>query len=109
MADVDMAEARPSEPSEASAPSTSQANGAWPSGYRDRSDVPPVSGFSCAATLRGHEGAVTTVKFSHDGARLCSGSTDRTARIWDVKSGACLCVLKGHDKARGSRGSTGMR
>lgn len=35
-------------------------------------------------TMRGHRGAVTSVKFSRDGRRLVSGSRDRTVLLWDL-------------------------
>ena len=31
-----------------------------------------------------------------DGARIVTGSADRTARVWDAKTGAELVQLKGH-------------
>ena len=31
-----------------------------------------------------------------DGARIVTGSADRTARVWDAKTGAELAQLKGH-------------
>ena len=34
--------------------------------------------------------------FSPDGARILTGSTDTTARLWDAKTGAELFALKGH-------------
>ena len=34
--------------------------------------------------------------FSPDSARLVTGATDGTARIWDIGSGAQLAVLKGY-------------
>ena len=34
--------------------------------------------------------------FNYNGNLLVSGSTDKTARIWDVETGQCLQVLTGH-------------
>jgi WD40 repeat protein len=41
------------------------------------------------AALR-HRGAVTAASFSRDGARIATASRDRTARVWDARSGAPL-------------------
>ena len=49
------------------------------------------------ATLTGHTGAVYSVGFSPDGARLVSGSDDGTLRLWDAASGAPLATLKEHE------------
>jgi hypothetical protein len=32
-----------------------------------------------------------------DGRRVVSGSDDKTVRVWDVETGSCERVLKGHD------------
>jgi WD40 repeat protein len=37
---------------------------------------------------------VSSVAFSHDSARLASASDDRTVKIWDASSGACLQTLE---------------
>lgn len=47
------------------------------------------------------EGAVTSVSFGVDG-RLVSGSD--AVRVWDVRSGALLAVLRGHDSGISSVG-----
>ncbi|RLB09987.1 MAG: hypothetical protein DRG27_03795, partial [Deltaproteobacteria bacterium] len=46
--------------------------------------------------LKGHRGYVLSVAFSPDGEILASGSSDKTIRLWDVKTGECIKVLKGH-------------
>jgi WD40 repeat protein len=43
-----------------------------------------------ARTLPGHSNEVTSLKFSPDGARLCSGSSDKTLRVWSVGDGDLL-------------------
>jgi len=47
--------------------------------------------------LRGHARAVTSVAFSPDDRRIATGSIDRTARIWDARTGEQLHVLRGHE------------
>ena len=47
--------------------------------------------------LRGHADVIYALAFSADGARLASGSGDKTARIWDVAGKRCERVLGGHD------------
>src|SRR5262249_15606654 len=49
--------------------------------------------------LYGHTGEVTAVAFSPDGTRLATASFDRTARLWEARTGQELLVLKGHTHA----------
>jgi len=43
-------------------------------------------------TLAGHSNEVTSLKFASDNARLCSGSTDKTLRVWSVGDGALVAT-----------------
>jgi WD40 repeat protein len=47
--------------------------------------------------LRGHQGAVTNVCFSHDSAWLASIAFDNVLRLWDVSSGSLLATAPGSD------------
>ena len=47
--------------------------------------------------FKGHTSFVTSVGFSPDGARIVSGSYDKTIRTWDAKTGKALSEpFKGH-------------
>ncbi|HEY6620569.1 MAG TPA: protein kinase [Steroidobacteraceae bacterium] len=53
------------------------------------------------AVLTGHTDQVRSAVYSPDGTRIVTSSTDRTARIWDARTGAQLAVLTGHgDRVR---------
>ncbi|EIN05905.1 WD40 repeat-like protein [Punctularia strigosozonata HHB-11173 SS5] len=41
-------------------------------------------------TMQGHRGVVRSVKFSHDGKWIVSGSHDCTIRMWDAESGQAV-------------------
>lgn len=47
-------------------------------------------------SLLGHSRSVTALAFSPDGLQLASASADRTVRIWSLRSGSLVTVLKGH-------------
>src|SRR6185369_5427151 len=40
--------------------------------------------------FKGHRYAVSSVTFSRDGARLLTGSGDRTMKVWDAATGALV-------------------
>ena len=46
--------------------------------------------------LKGHSNAVISVAFSPDGKTLATGSSDNTARVWDLASRQCSATLQGH-------------
>ncbi|UPK26912.1 toll/interleukin-1 receptor domain-containing protein [Bradyrhizobium sp. 195] len=50
--------------------------------------------------LSGHTDTINSVAISTDGTRIVSGSSDRTARVWDSRSGELLHELK-HEGAVG--------
>ena len=45
---------------------------------------------------RGTLRASYSASFSPDGSRVVTASLDRTAKVWDAKSGAEVLTLKGH-------------
>ena len=46
-------------------------------------------------TLKGHQGAITALRFSNDGKRLVTTSADKTARVWDLENaGAAIRPLE---------------
>ena len=47
-------------------------------------------------TMEGHTSDVVSVCVSVDGSRLFSGGGDRTIKVWNVATGACVQTLKGH-------------
>jgi WD40 repeat protein len=47
--------------------------------------------------LRGHKDLVQAAAFSPEGARIVSGASDLTVRVWDAASGKELLVLRGHE------------
>lgn len=47
-------------------------------------------------SLLGHSRQVSCVAWASKDTYLASGSLDRTVRLWEVDSGACLAVFNGH-------------
>ncbi|KAG9119602.1 hypothetical protein FRC07_005311 [Ceratobasidium sp. 392] len=47
-------------------------------------------------TLLGHEDSVTSLIVHGDGRLVTSSSADKTLRTWDVRTGECIRVHKGH-------------
>jgi WD40 repeat protein/uncharacterized caspase-like protein len=54
-----------------------------------------ISSGKLIAVLRGHANSVNALAFSPDGRLLLSGSSDKTAVIWDIAANSQLHVLKG--------------
>lgn len=57
------------------------------------------SSASLIQTLAGHSGWVRAVAFSPDGKQIASGSTDRTIKLWDVRTSDLQKTLGGHSNA----------
>jgi WD40 repeat protein/serine/threonine protein kinase len=51
------------------------------------------------AVLSGHGNPLLSAAYSPDGTRIVTASYDKTARIWDARTGAQLAVLLGHSDA----------
>ncbi|MDO4575477.1 MAG: WD40 repeat domain-containing protein [Planctomycetia bacterium] len=46
-----------------------------------------------------HQGTIRKMVFSPDGQYLLTGSEDKTAILWDAKTGKMVRILKGHEEA----------
>jgi len=47
-------------------------------------------------TLSGHHGEVSKAAFNPKGTRVITGSSDKTAKLWDTENGECIQSLEGH-------------
>ena len=47
-------------------------------------------------SLEGRTSGVSSIAFSPDGARIISGSNDKTIKFWDAGTGRCLRTVKRH-------------
>ena len=56
------------------------------------------AGGACTAKWVGHTEWVNAVAWSPDGKTVCSGSDDKTVRLWNAETGECVRVLEGHTK-----------
>jgi WD40 repeat protein/tRNA A-37 threonylcarbamoyl transferase component Bud32 len=65
---------------------------------QERVRICSVETGECVQELRGHSGLVWYVLFSPDGTRVATTSTDRTLRLWEVRSGRSLACwnLRGY-------------
>lgn len=52
--------------------------------------------FSGGTLVAGHAAGITSVAFAPDGGTLLTGSIDRTAKLWNVSTGAEVRTFSGH-------------
>lgn len=52
-----------------------------------------------SSTLTGHGNWVWDTAFSADSSFILTGSSDNTARLWDMTAGEVICIYSGHIKA----------
>ncbi|GAB5576058.1 dynein assembly factor with WDR repeat domains 1 isoform X1 [Prionailurus iriomotensis] len=72
------------------------ANGKYVATLTGHDDEILDSCFDYTGKLIATASADGTISFNPQGNRLLTGSTDKTARIWDAQTGQCLQVLEGH-------------
>jgi target of rapamycin complex subunit LST8 len=52
-----------------------------------------------SSTLSGHNNWVWDAAFSADSSFILTGSSDNTARLWDMAAGEVISIYSGHSKA----------
>jgi hypothetical protein len=78
-----------------------QGLGGWPAAAPPLARLPggPSRPHAATGTLvrafKGHSEPVESVAFSRDGARLLSGSQDKTIKLWDAATGKLVRTFKG--------------
>jgi G protein beta subunit-like protein len=58
-----------------------------------------IVGIEPVSLSSGHSEWVWDCAFSADSAFLLTGSSDQTARLWDLATGQVVCMYTGHGKA----------
>jgi F-box and WD-40 domain protein 1/11 len=56
----------------------------------------PLAPYSLIMTLEGHGAAVNAIQIL--GENIVSASGDRSVKVWDVRTGACIRTFSGHSK-----------
>ncbi|KAL0947205.1 hypothetical protein HGRIS_013322 [Hohenbuehelia grisea] len=91
---------------DATAPSTGSVMRPWKDVYSERLTIERNwrRGRCSVRTLQGHQDGVMCLQFSETLSHpafpiLITGSYDRTARVWNLETGAELHCLKGHTRA----------
>ena len=79
--------------------------GAWRSGRQECAQVWGAANSRSLGPLLCHDGAIRAVGLSGDGYVAITGSEDRTARLWDARTGASLCVRIATPGSRAGGGS----
>jgi F-box/WD-40 domain protein MET30 len=108
--DVDWPSSVRSRPSSRSAsrptsPTPAQLTKPWKSVYTERLVIERNwrKGSCAIQVLEGHTDAITCLQFDESLASpafpvLMTGSWDRTVRIWNMETGACINILRGHQR-----------